>query len=338
MKHLHKPRLDVKTFKEGILSGDRSVLGQAITLIESNLNSDKVLATGLLEKILPHTGNALRIGITGAPGVGKSTFIESFGKIIIGHGKKLAVLTIDPSSLATKGSILGDKTRMEELSKNSMAYIRPSASYNALGGVAFKTREAMLLCEAAGYEVVIIETVGVGQSEVSVKGMVDFFLLLMLAGAGDDLQGIKKGITEMADALIITKADGENIKHATAAQATYQHAFHLLSKTESEWQPVVLTSSATTGAGMVDVWKMILKYQHETKSSGFFQRNRALQNIIWFREFFMQLLNADIHKFQSLQKFQKELEGSVANQTVSAETAARELLSAYHQSIKGIKS
>ena len=212
-----KPRLTSDQYATGILSGDRVMLGQAITLIESNLENDKALSVEVLEKIMPNTGNAFRLGITGAPGVGKSTFIEAFGKYVTEQGKKIAVLTIDPSSQLTKGSILGDKTRMEELSKNPMAFIRPTASGNTLGGVANKTREVLLLCEAAGHEVIIIETVGVGQSEVTVKNMVDFFLLLMLAGAGDELQGIKKGIMEITDAMVITKADGDNIDHTTQA-------------------------------------------------------------------------------------------------------------------------
>src|SRR6187551_1060973 len=206
LKQTVKPRLTADQYATGILSGDRVMLGQAITLVESNLENDKVLSAEVLEKIMPHTGNAFRLGITGAPGVGKSTFIEAFGKHVTEQGKKIAVLTIDPSSQLTKGSILGDKTRMEELSKNAMAFIRPTASGNTLGGTTGRTRECILLCEAAGYEVIIVETVGVGQSETSVKNLVDFFLLLMLAGAGDELQGMKKGITEIAHAIVITKA------------------------------------------------------------------------------------------------------------------------------------
>lgn len=338
LKQSIQPRLQLNNFAKGILSGDRIILGQAITLMESNLEADQKLASLLLEKILPTTGNALRVGITGVPGVGKSTFIEALGKYIIEKGKKLAVLTIDPSSQITKGSILGDKTRMEELSKNPMAFIRPTASSSALGGVAHKTREAMFLCEAAGYEVIIIETVGVGQSEVSVKNMVDFFLLLMLAGAGDELQGIKKGIMEIADAVVITKADGENVKHATEAQAVYQQSFHLFSPPMSGWEPVVLTSSASTGDGIENVWNMILKYQQATKSTGFFDRNRSLQNVAWFQEYFTQLLKADLQKFTSLEIVQKKLEKAVEDLSISSRDAARQLLEAYHQAIREIKS
>ena len=223
-------RLSIKEYKEGILKSDRVILSRAITLVESNLITDIALAQELLEAIIPFSSQSIRIGITGVPGVGKSTFIESFGEYVIGQDKKLAVLTIDPSSQLNKGSILGDKTRMESLSRNPSAFIRPSASGTTLGGVSGKTREVMLLCEAAGYDVIFIETVGVGQSETLVHGMVDFFLLLMLAGAGDVLQGIKEGIMEMADAVVINKADGENLKAAQRAKVEYQNALHLFSR------------------------------------------------------------------------------------------------------------
>jgi LAO/AO transport system kinase len=246
----------VADFVKQLLLGNRVALGRAITLIESKKLSDQKLADKLLEKILPHTGNSLRIGITGAPGVGKSTFIETFGKQLTSLGKKVAVLAVDPSSAKTKGSILGDRTRMEELSKDERAFIRPTSSGNFLGGVADKTRETILLCETAGYEIIIVETVGVGQSETAVRNMVDFFLLLQLAGAGDELQGIKKGIMEMADAIVITKADGENEKKAKQAQIEFQHALHLFQPT-SFWNPKVLTSSAIEKKGIDEVWKVI---------------------------------------------------------------------------------
>src|SRR5690349_8544610 len=258
LKHsvLNNSRYSPHQYRNGIFSGDRVTLAKAITLVESSLPADQSLAAEVLDEIIPRTGNSIRIGITGIPGVGKSTFIEALGKQLT-QEKKVAVLTIDPSSQLTRGSILGDKTRMEELSKNPNAFIRPTASGNTLGGVASKTREALLLCEAAGYDVIIVETVGVGQSEVAVKNMVDFFLLLVLAGAGDELQGIKKGIMEMADGIVITKADGDNVKHATEAQAEYQHALHLSSGSPSRWQPKVLTASAILNEGLDDIWKMI---------------------------------------------------------------------------------
>lgn len=334
MKASLRPRLTVDQFAEGIIRGDRVILGQAITLIESTRPVDQNSGAQLLERIISKTGHAIRIGITGVPGVGKSTFIEAFGKCVIDQQKKLAVLTIDPSSQITKGSILGDKTRMEELSKNPNAFIRPTASGNTLGGVAHKTREAMLLCEAAGYDVIIIETVGVGQSEVSVKNMVDFFLLLMLAGAGDELQGIKKGIMEMADGMVITKADGDNIKHATEAQAEYKHAFHLFSLAESGWTPQVLTSSAHTGQGIDAVWSMISKYQEHTTASGYFEKNRSQQNIAWFREYFEKLLKDDLQKITSLQEINQKLAKAVGNHELSSRQAALQYLEAYYNAIR----
>ncbi len=329
-----KPRLTANQYTTGILSGNRVMLGQAITLIESNLEVDKGLSAEVLEKVMPHTGNAFRLGITGAPGVGKSTFIEAFGKFVTEQGKKIAVLTIDPSSQLTKGSILGDKTRMEDLSKNPMAFIRPSASGNTLGGVANKTREVLLLCEAAGYDVIIIETVGVGQSEVTVKSMVDFFLLLMLAGAGDELQGIKKGIMEMTDAVVITKADGDNIDHATKAQTEYQHALHLFQAPASEWTPRVVLASALTGKGIDDVWWMLMEYQTIITTSGFMKQNRTAQQIAWLHEYFDQLLKSDFQRLQHFQSTLKSMEHDVAEQKISAYAAAQNLLDAFYVSVK----
>jgi LAO/AO transport system kinase len=335
---LSTSRLTLLQYEEGILSGNRVVLAKAITLIESVLPQDQEIARKLIEKIHSKTSSSIRIGITGVPGVGKSTFIESFGKLITSQGKKIAILTIDPSSQLTKGSILGDKTRMEDLAKNPLAFIRPSASGNTLGGVTGKTREAMLLCEAAGYEIILIETVGVGQSEVAVKNMVDFFLLLMLAGAGDELQGIKKGIMEMADAVVITKADGDNLKHATEAQAEYQYALHLASHKISGWNPPVLTCSSLTGNGIEDVWKMILKYKLQTHDSGFFDFTRAQQNISWFRDYFHQLLLSDYLKSESLQSQSKILENEISEQKISAQHAAHKLLEAYYKIVRESKS
>ena len=283
MKHT-RTRLDTNSLADGIFSGDRVILGQAITLIESNLESDQQSAASLLEKVLPKTGNSLRIGVTGVPGVGKSTFIESFGKYLVNIGKKLAVLTIDPSSPLTKGSILGDKTRMEELSKHPSAFVRPSSSATATGGVAYKTREVMFLCEAAGYDVIIIETVGVGQSETAVHSMVDFFLLLLLAGAGDELQGIKKGIMEMADGLAITKADGGNIIKAKQARAEYQHALHLFPPAPSGWHPEVVLCSALENIGIDAIWQMIQSYLNLTHHNNYFARHRQEQNLNWLHQ------------------------------------------------------
>jgi LAO/AO transport system kinase len=334
---LNNTRLTSDQYIYGILSGDRIILGKAITLVESSLHSDQNLASEVLDKLLHKTGNSLRIGITGVPGVGKSTFIEAFGTYLTGQGKKIAILTVDPSSQLTRGSILGDKTRMEDLSKNPLAFIRPSASGSVLGGVTGKTREAMRLCEAAGFEVILIETVGVGQSEVAVRNMVDFFLLLMLAGAGDELQGIKKGIMEMADALVITKADGDNLHHAKEAQSEYSHALHLLPSKASTWEPKVLTSSALDKTGIDEIWKMILKYENKTKSSGFFELNRQRQNISWFEEYFQTLLVNDFTKFKSVIHTSVELKSHVSENTISPMHAAQKLLDAYHMAIKNKK-
>ena len=323
---------------KGIRSGDRITLAKAITLVESTLPADQLIASNLTDAIIPHTGKAIRIGITGVPGVGKSTFIEALGNQLTREGKKIAVLTIDPSSQLTRGSILGDKTRMEDLSKNPLAFVRPTASGNILGGVAGRTREAMLLCEAAGFEIIIVETVGVGQSEVAVKRMVDFFLLLMLAGAGDELQGIKKGIMEMADGIVITKADGGNILHATEAQAEYQHALHLYPAKSSGWTPKVLTCSSFTGTGIQEVWRMITKYQSVTSSSGYFELNRRQQNVAWFREYFEHLLKLDYLSFQQLNTEISRLETEIAHEKISVQRAAGQLLSSYHQVIKGTRS
>jgi LAO/AO transport system kinase len=331
-------RHDIHYYADGVLKGDRIILGQAITLIESSLDSDQALASELVEKIIHQTGQSIRIGITGVPGVGKSTFIEAFGNHVTGTGKKIAVLTIDPSSQRTRGSILGDKTRMEELTRNPAAFIRPSAAGGALGGVSHKTREAMLLCEAAGFDVIVIETVGVGQSEVTVKNMVDFFLLLMLAGAGDELQGIKKGIMEMADAIIITKADGDNLKRAQQAQAEYQHALHLFPPSDSGWHPTVHIASAHTGTGIGDAWKLIQNYHTSAIVTGFFETNRQKQNIAWLHECFDQLLNREFQRSARLQQEVKKIEDNVSQQKAAPYTSAQKLLRIYHDFVRESKS
>lgn len=310
------------------------MLGQAITLVESTRAADQELASQLIDKLLPATGKSVRIGITGVPGVGKSTFIETFGKYVITRAKKVAVLTIDPSSQVTRGSILGDKTRMEELARHPQAFIRPTSSGNTLGGVAHRTREAMLLCEAAGYDVILIETVGVGQSEVAVKGMVDFFLLLMLAGAGDELQGIKKGIMEMADAIVITKADGANIQKATEAQRDYQHALHLFPPSPSGWTPPVLTASSTAGTGIGAVWEQIERYRDQTQASGYLAHHRQQQHVAWMHDYFQALLQAELHRSASLRATLQELEQQVSGNTLSPHLAARRLLHHYHTLIR----
>lgn len=275
--HLPKKNKSVDEFVQGILAGDRVVLSQAITLIESVNPQHFEKAQEIIERCLPHAGKSIRIGITGVPGVGKSTFIESFGKYVTGLGHKLAVLAIDPSSERSKGSILGDKTRMEDLSIDKNAFIRPSPSGLALGGVARKTRETVMLCEAAGFDVIFIETVGVGQSETLVKSMVDFFLLLMLAGAGDELQGIKRGIMEMADALIINKADGDNVAKANLAKTQFKSALKLFPRNENGWEVPVETCSSIEYKSIDTIWLMIQDFQKMTKQNGFFEKHRDEQ-------------------------------------------------------------
>lgn len=269
---------------KGILSGNRSVLARAITLAESTRTSDRKKIAQVLRKLLPSTRSSIRIGITGVPGVGKSTFIEVFGELLASEGRQIAVLTIDPTSQKTKGSILGDKTRMERLSRNPSVFIRPSPTGLALGGVTYHTREAILLCEAAGFNTILIETVGVGQSEIIVRGMVDFFLLLMLTGAGDELQGIKKGIMEMADGIAITKADGQNKKAASLAKADALQALHFQSPSPSGWKPKVHAVSSTENTGLVDVWKMIQAFQQHGQAEGYFSKNRKDQQAQWLDE------------------------------------------------------
>ena len=286
-------------------------MSRAITIVESNLSSDKVLAKEIIQAILPSSGNSLRIGITGVPGVGKSTFIEVFGKHLIEKGHKVAILSIDPSSQRSKGSILGDKTRMEELANREEAYIRPSASGDTLGGVANKTGETMLLCEAAGYDIILIETVGVGQSETAVHGMTDFFLLLMLSGAGDELQGIKKGIMEMADMLVINKADGDNIQKSQIAKRQYENALHIFPESASGWTPVVTTASALKNIGIPEVWEKMLEFKKLVHGNGYFKKNRREQQIQWMynniHEDLKQLFYGSDHIAEHLDVLEKDI-------------------------------
>jgi len=295
LKIKKRERLSVDDYVAGILARNRVILSQAITVLESTASHDNEIAGKLIEKCMPYSGNSIRIGVTGVPGAGKSTFIEAFGKYLTSIGKKVAVLAVDPSSELSKGSILGDKTRMEELSADPNAFIRPSPSGLTLGGVARKTRETVILCEAAGFDTIIIETVGVGQSETVVKSMVDFFLLLMLSGAGDELQGIKRGIMEMADALIITKADGDNIAKATAAKALYQSALQLFPKNENGWIPPVGTCSVFLKDSIVNIWKSVVDFERVTKENGFFFKHRAEQSVRTFFEWMNDLLKENFY-------------------------------------------
>lgn len=319
---------------DGIRKGDRSILSRAITLIESNLPAHRELAQEIIEQCLPHSGKSIRIGITGVPGVGKSTFIEAFGSYITQKlDKKLAVLAIDPSSQRTKGSILGDKTRMESLTNDEMAFIRPSPSAGSLGGVAQKTRESIILCEAAGYEVILVETVGVGQSETAVHGMVDFFLLLMLAGAGDELQGIKRGIMEMADAILINKADGDNKNKAELARREYANALHLFPPTESGWIPKTQTCSAYTKSGIPEVWLILQEYMELTKNNGYFTHKRKEQNQLILQATIEQNLKQNFAQNRKVKELIETIESKIQNDEISAYKGAEQLLETYFKNI-----
>jgi LAO/AO transport system kinase len=320
-------RLKPDHYISGIRSGDRLVLSRAITLAESQLESDQELALEVLEQVLPQTGQSVRIGITGVPGVGKSTFIEAFGKHLTTSGKKVAVLAIDPTSQRSHGSILGDKTRMETLSMDPLAYIRPTPSGGSLGGVANKTRETMLLCEAAGFDVILIETVGVGQSETLVYGMVDFFLLLMLAGAGDELQGMKRGIMELADAIAITKADGDNAAAAERARIDYQNALHLFPPAPTNWTPPVLTCSAFQNQGITELWQLIIEHQTLVTKNGHRDKNRQQQNLDWLHSTIRQQLEARFYNQPGMQERLAEIETAVRHGEILPLQGARLLLS-----------
>jgi len=327
-----KNRLSANEYIDGILKGDRVLLSRAITIVESNLGSDKELAKEIIKAILPNSGKSIRIGITGVPGVGKSTFIESFGKYLVTQGKRVAILSIDPSSQRSKGSILGDKTRMEELANMEEAYIRPSASGDTLGGVANKTGETMLLCEAAGYDVILIETVGVGQSETAVHGMTDFFLLLMLAGAGDELQGIKKGIMEMADMVVINKADGDNIRMSEMAKLQYQNALHIFPLAESGWSPVVSTASAIKDLGIDNVWDEVIKYKTLVDENGYFFKNRNHQQIQWMYNNINEELKQMFYGSENISNQLSGLEKDIVSSKISPVEASQKIIDEFKSS------
>lgn len=327
-----RKQYSVAEYVDGILKGDISILSQAVTLVESTNADHYAVAQEVIEKCLPHSGNAIRVGITGVPGAGKSTFIEALGTYLVGKGNKLAVLAIDPSSERSKGSILGDKTRMEELSASKMAFIRPSPSSGSLGGVARKTRETSILCEAAGFNMVFIETVGVGQSETAAHSMVDFFLLLQLTGAGDELQGIKRGIMEMADAIVINKAEGNNIPMAQLAQRQLKNALHLFPPHESGWDPQVLTCSAFHKIGIAEVWQMIEDYIKFTKANGSFGAKRKKQSKYWMYESINEQLKNNFYNNKNISKKLPEYERKVLRDEISSFTAAQKLLDEYFNS------
>ena len=316
----------VEEFVTHILEGNIPFLSKAITLVESTNAKHQEKANLILERCLPYANNSVRIGITGVPGVGKSTFIEAFGRHLTSLGKKVAVLAIDPSSSVNKGAILGDKTRMEQLVTDPNAFIRPSASGNSLGGVAQKTRESIILCEAAGFDTILIETVGVGQSETLVHSMVDFFLLLKLSGAGDELQGIKRGIIEMADAIVINKADGGNEKNAKLAKVEFNRALHLYPLKESNWQPKVLTASALNNIGIDKVYAMIQEYLQLTKENNFFTNKRNEQNKFWLLSTIEQELKANFYNNPKIKKALEKEISELEKQKTTPFNAAKRLL------------
>lgn len=322
-KKLKKQEYNTDYYVSGILSGNKTILSKAITLIESNLEKHQNTAQQIIEKCLPYSGNSMRIGITGIPGVGKSTFIETFGNYITQKNRRLCVLAIDPSSEQSKGSILGDKTRMETLSTNKNAFIRPSPTSGTLGGVARRTREIIILCEAAGFDTILIETVGVGQSETLVNSMVDFFMLLMIAGAGDELQGIKRGIMEMADNIIFTKADGNNMLKSKLAKTQFESALHYFPKKESNWTPTVSLVSALENVGIEEVWQTTENYFNTIKNNNFLKNNRKEQTVKWLHETIMDKLKADFYK----NKFDeiKKLEQKTINSELTPYIAVKQL-------------
>ena len=322
-------KFSVDEYVEGILKGEISVLSQAVTLVESSLPHHQEIAQEVIEKCLPYAGKSVRLGITGVPGAGKSTFIEALGMHLIHAGRKLAVLAIDPSSERTKGSILGDKTRMEELSVAKNAFIRPSPSAGSLGGVARKTRESIVLCEAAGFDTVFVETVGVGQSETAVHSMVDFFLLIQLAGTGDELQGIKRGIMEMADGIAINKCDGTNVEKAHLARRQFQNALHLFPLPESGWKPDVITCSALEMNGISEVWKMVVDYIEFVKGNDFFDKKRTEQAKYWMYESINEHLKSNFYNNETIQKLLLEAERRVLTDEQSSFVAAKQLLDTY---------
>ncbi len=333
-KSIKRRQFSAQEYFEGIRAGDRTVLGRAITLIESNLPSHHAMAQEIIRMCLPYTGHSFRIGITGVPGVGKSSFIEALGIKIVEKGHKLAVLAIDPSSERSKGSILGDKTRMEQLSSHPGAFIRPSPSAGTLGGVARKTRETIYLCEAAGFDVIFVETVGVGQSEITVHSMVDFFLLLALAGAGDELQGIKRGIMEMADAIVITKADTDNIERANRAKVELQAALHFFPPSPSGWIPLVKTCSAHYNYGIDDIWEMLMNYKEIVIHNGFFMLNRLNQAKYWIHQTIQEMFHHTFYHHPHVVEKIKIYEQQVLNGKVSSFEAAQKLFEEFFQKMK----
>ena len=319
----------VETYVKGILDGNRILLSQAITLIESNKTAHQEKAQAIINACLPHAKQSFRLGITGTPGVGKSTFIEGFGQYVIEQEKKLAVLAVDPTSQISQGSILGDKTRMVNLSSNENAFIRPSPAGSSLGGVARKTRESIILCEAAGFDFIMIETVGVGQSEIAVHSMVDFFLLLLLPGAGDELQGIKRGIVEMADLIAINKADGDNLTKAKQAQREYRNGLHMFPPKLSQWTAKATICSGLSGMGMENIWEQIAAYQKQTSENDYFETNRQQQSKYWLHETIKNHLHQMFYEHPKIKNQLEDIENKTQNGELSPFNGAEQLLNIF---------
>lgn len=334
VKKKNVPRIDPVSLAEDIKAGGRTALAKGITLIESNAEHDFQTAQTLLHKLLPESGRSIRVGITGVPGAGKSTFIESFGSYLCGLGHKVAVLAVDPTSSLTGGSILGDKTRMEKLARNPRAFIRPSPSGGKLGGVHRKTRETMLLCEAAGFDIILVETVGVGQSEVIVRDMVDFFMLLVLTGAGDELQGMKKGIMELADAVIVNKADGPNEQAAKKTKEEYSRILHFLQPATKGWQTAALTSSALQDKGIEEIWKTIKAFESFTKNSGIFDERRRLQTKQWLNDMIVDQLQASFFHHPQVKYLLPKVENEVISGNRPVASGVEELFKAFFEAKK----
>ncbi|TAL68016.1 MAG: methylmalonyl Co-A mutase-associated GTPase MeaB [Bacteroidetes bacterium] len=331
LKKTTSNKLSINDFVKGVLNDNRTVLAQAITLIESNSSKHIEKAQEVLGKILHKTGKSIRIGITGAPGVGKSTFIESFGTYLCNKGHKVAVLAIDPSSSRSRGSILGDKTRMEKLSREPNAFIRPSPSGGTLGGVAHKTRESIMLCEAAGFDIIIVETIGVGQSEITVRSMVDFYMLLILPGGGDELQGLKKGAVELADAIAINKADGDNLKTANFTKEQYKQAVHYLLPATEGWETKVFTCSGLNEQGIKEFWNLIIDFEKDTKKSGVFEARRKEQTLDWVYAMVEESLKNQFYGNTKVEKKRIEIDKKLLEGKITPTNAVNELMKMYFE-------
>ena len=332
--HNRRRDLTIEDYVQGVLQQDRTVIARAITLIESNSIKHLKLAQAVLKELLPYTGNSIRVGITGVPGAGKSTFIEVLGCQLIEQEHKLAVLAIDPSSSVTRGSVLGDKTRMEKLSRSEDCFIRPSPSSGNLGGVTRKTRETILICEAAGYDVIFVETVGVGQNEITVRSMVDFFLLLKISGAGDELQGIKKGVIELADAILINKADGDNLQRAEVAREEFSRALHYLKSPTFGWKPEVHTASALENSGIAKIWERIKIFEQQVKENGTFSNRRKTQMLEWLHAMIKERLETLFYQQPEIRRQLPQIEREVLEGTLPPTKAALKLLEIFEKGVE----